>query len=326
MITLREWGIYCQLYQLLFLVSMKKHVLKEPFTTYFGLIRIIDYLIKKSKINKNSFLYLIDDGSTDRTWEIIEKEYKQNKNIKALKFLKNNWTQNALYVGYSQSNIMNCDCVVSIDVDLEQDENTIEQLLDKYVNGSDVVFAVKKDRKTDSFFKKISVMMFYKLIKLFGVNVIENNADYRLVSKYAISVLQSFSENDMFLRIFFNNIWLKKDLLYFDVKSSKRKSKFTFKKLFVIAVKGITSITFTPLRLIFGIGLIFFVIGIIGMVIFVFLNLFKDNITVYIKLFVFITILFSINIFCLGIISLYIEKIISEVFNRPKYIKEKELN
>ena len=101
---------------------------------------------------------------------------------------------------------MNCDCVVSIDVDLEQDENTIEQLLDKYVNGSDVVFAVKKDRKTDSFFKKISVMMFYKLIKLFGVNVIENNADYRLVSKYAISVLQSFSENDMFLRIFFNNI------------------------------------------------------------------------------------------------------------------------
>ena len=164
---------------------------------------VINDLISKGKIREDSYLYLIDDGSKDSTWSIIEELHSGNNLVKGTKFLRNYGNQKAIIAGLESVREIGCDCVVSIDADLQQDEWAIERFLDEFQKGYDIVYGIRNNRKTDSFFKKFTALAFYKTMNLLGVNIPPNHSDYRLISKRALEILNLYPEKLLFLRGFF---------------------------------------------------------------------------------------------------------------------------
>ncbi len=292
------------------------------------LLEVLDDLTIKNKITPDSYLYLIDDGSSDTTWEIIETLHtKTPDRVKAAKFVRNYGNQKALIAGLEGVRNLGCDCVVSIDADLQQDENSIEKFIDEYKNGYDVVLGVRNDRKTDSMFKKTTALMFYKLMNTFGVKIPVNHSDYRLVSKKALKIMEQYSERDLFLRGFFHDIGLKTTTVNFDVKPRfAGVSKFNFVRLLGLALNGITSYSIVPLRIISGLGffmaLFAFLIGVETVIEKLVFNNSPNGVATAIILLCFFG---GLQIFCLGIIGEYVGQVYREVKSRPRYITEKEL-
>lgn len=291
------------------------------------LFEVINYLVQKDKISKESFIYFIDDGSTDSTWQIIEKLHKENPLVKAQKFIRNYGNQKALIAGLQAAENLNCDCVVSIDADLQQDEWAIEKFLDKFNEGYEVVSGIRNDRQTDTFFKKWFALMFYKTMNILGAKIPVNHSDYRLVSRKALRIMDSYPEKSLFLRGFFNELGLKTAYVNFDVKPRfAGVSKFNFMSLTGLALNGITSFSIVPLRFISVLG--FF------MMFFAFIAGLE---TVYEKIFchnspngmataiILLSIFGGIQMLCTGIIGEYIGQIYREVKSRPRYITDIEL-
>lgn len=163
-------------------------------------------------------MYFIDDGSQDRTWAIIERMHRLNPLVKGQKFIKNFGNQKAIIAGLEAVKRIGCDCVVSIDADLQQDEWIIETFVDKYMQGYDVVSGIRNDRKTDTIFKKLTAIMFYKIMNILGANIPPNHSDFRLVSSNALDIISKFNERELFLRGFFNDVGFKTSYVKFDVK------------------------------------------------------------------------------------------------------------
>ena len=224
---------------------------------------VLEDLISKNKIKKDSFILYIDDGSGDNTWNIVKYVGRQYSLVKGIRLSKNQGHQNALLAGMEYVE-HKCDCLISIDADLQQDEKSMIHFTDSYVNGCDVVLGIRNDRMCDSFFKRATALGFYKLMNLMGVDIIKNHADYRLLSSKAIRMLLSFKEVNLFLRGLVLLIGLKTEYIYFDVKDRYAgKSKYTLKKMFAFAWDGITSFSVVPLRLITLIGFIVFFVSLI---------------------------------------------------------------
>ena len=302
-----------------------EHILIK--STIIRISKIINYLVEKDKISKNSFLYLVEDGSTDNTWNIIEEEYKKNKIIKGLKFAKNEGTQIALFAGYERAFFYGCDCAISIDADLQQDVSVIEEFINKYIYGADIVFGIRKDRKADNFIKKTTAGIYYKLMELLGVNMIPNHSDYRLVSKNAIQKLIQQKEKNIMLRIFFNSLNLKKNYVYYNItKNESRKSTFNFNKLFNLSINGLTSNTFLPLTIVYYTEIFLFFVTIFLILIFSLLLFSNFPWQLNYSGLIIILSLLCINFFCLSIISIYIKKAIREVKINKRYTIYKELN
>ncbi len=291
------------------------------------LLEVLDDLIAKNKITSDSYIYFVDDGSTDSSWEIIECLHKDNERIKALKFIKNYGNQKALTAGLEGVRSIGCDCSVSIDADLQQDENAIEKFIDKFIEGYDVVLGVRNDRKTDGFIKKTTAVMFYKIMNLLGTKIPLNHSDYRLVSKKALDMMELFPEKALFLRGFFHELGLKTTIVKFDVKPRfAGVSKFNIMKLMGLALNGITSFSIVPLRLVAGLGffmsLIAFLVGLETLYEKLFLHDSPNGAATMIILLCFFG---GLQIFCLGVIGEYIGQVYREVKARPRYIKDKEL-
>jgi len=292
------------------------------------LLEVLDELIKRNKISTESYLYPVDDGSSDGTWTIIEKLHQEFPDkIKGLKFIKNYGNQSALVAGLEGVRELGCDCVISIDADLQQDENAIERFVEEFCNGNDIVLGVRKDRKTDSFFKRTTAVMFYKLMSLLGTKIPMNHSDYRLVSYKALKLMEQYHENALFLRGFFFDLGLKTTNINFDVKPRKQgKSKFNFWSLLTLALNGITSFSIVPLRMVAGLGffmaIISFILGMETIFEKVFFNNAPNGMATVILLLCFFG---GLQIFCSGIIGEYIGQVYLEVKARPRYIKEKEL-
>lgn len=291
------------------------------------LCEVLDDLISKNKITLDSYLYLVDDGSTDNTWSIIEEFHAQNSRVKALKFIKNYGNQKALAAGLEGVRAIGCDCSVSIDADLQQDENAIEKFIDEYLAGNDIVLGVRKNRKTDSFLKKSTAIMFYKIMNLLGTKIPLNHSDYRLVSKKALDMMALFPEKALFLRGFFHELGLKTAIIKFDVKPRfAGVSKFNVMSLMGLALNGITSFSIVPLRIIAGLGffmsLIAFLVGLETLYEKMFLHDSPNGAATMIILLCFFG---GLQIFCLGVIGEYIGQVYREVKARPRYIKDKEL-
>ncbi len=297
-------------------------------STVIKLSEVISDLIKKNKIDKKSYIYIVDDGSSDATWEIVENLHAKNNLVKGMKFIKNYGNQRALIAGLEGAYELGCDCVVSIDADLQQDELAIEKFIDEYHNGADIVSGIRSDRKTDGFLKKITALCFYKTMNLLGAKIPPNHSDYRLVSRKALEILRRHPEKYLFLRGFFNEIGLKTAYVEFDVKARMAgESKFNYFTLMGLALNGITSYSIVPLRLVSVLG---FFMGLFGFLIGLY--------TIYEKFFLHTspngwatTIVLScvfggIQLFCLGIIGEYVGQVFREVKARPRYIKEIELN
>lgn len=288
---------------------------------------VINDLIAKGKIRQDSYLYLIDDGSKDNTWNIIEQLHSQNNLVKGLKFLRNYGNQKAIIAGLEGVRNIGCDCVVSIDADLQQDEWVIEKFIDEYQKGYDIVSGVRNDRKTDTFFKKYTAIAFYKTMNLLGVNLTMNHSDYRLVSAKALKILELYPEKLLFLRGFFQEVGLKTTYVRFDVKPRMAgESKFNYASLMALALNAITSYSVVPLRMVavlgFFMALFGFGVGIETIIEKIFWHTSPNGWATAIIL---LCSFGGIQLFCLGIIGEYIGQLYKEVKSRPRYIKDIEL-
>ncbi|CDE42694.1 glycosyltransferase group 2 family protein [Clostridium sp. CAG:768] len=291
------------------------------------LLILLNTLVDKNKIKNDSYLYLVDDGSVDKTWNLIEDAHKNDKRVKALKFIRNFGNQKALIAGLEGVRELGCDCAVSIDADLQQDENAIELFIDEYMKGADIVSGIRNDRKTDSFFKKVTALMFYKTMNILGAKIPPNHSDYRLVSKRTLDVMELYPEKYLFLRGFFNELGLKTAYVHFNVKPRMAgESKFNFMSLMVLALNGITSYSVVPLRFVAVLGFFMALFGFLVGVETVIEKIFWHNspngwATTIILLCVF----GGIQLFCLGLIGEYVGQVFREVKARPRYVKDIEL-
>lgn len=297
-------------------------------TTVETLLGVLDNIISKGKITEDSYIYLVDDGSKDKTWEIIEGlRNTYGERIKGTKFIRNYGNQKALIAGLTGVKDIGCDCVVSIDADLQQDENAIETFVDEFHKGADIVSGIRNDRKTDSFFKKYTALCFYKLMNILGVKIPPNHSDFRLVSKRGLEILAQYQEEGLFLRGFFHELGLKTAYVHFNVKPRALGcSKFNFFSLTSLALNGITAFSIVPLRIIAALGFLT-VLGSVVLALEVLVEKYILHTTPggWATLVVLLAFFGGLQIFCLGIIGEYLGQIFNEVKGRPRYIKELEL-
>lgn len=293
------------------------------------LINILNGLFYEDVISDKSFIFFVDDGSSDNTWNMLanlKKTYPDK--IKAIKFSKNFGNQKALLAGLSESTKYNVDCVITIDADLQQDENKIKEFVLKFKDGAQIVCGIRNDRKTDTFLKKISALLYYRFMNLLGVNIKINHSDFRLIGSQVLETLQNYKESNLFLRGMFNEIGFNKQYVNFDVKPrSAGKTKYTFFSLFSLALNGIVSYSLVPLRFVTFIGFIMaftsFLIGLSS----VYDYYFRDGVVSgWATIVVSVCFIGGIQILCLGIIAEYLGQLFVEVKARPRYIIEKSLD
>lgn len=285
-------------------------------------------LEKNNEISTESFLFFVDDGSQDLTWNLIIKENEKNHKVKGIRFTRNFGNQMAILAGLFEAKKYNADCFITIDADLQQDETKIREFIQKYKAGAQIVCGVRNDRKTESIIKRIGACLFYKIMNVFGVNIKPDHSEYRLLSKDVICALDGYKERNMFLRGIVSQIGFKRDFISFDVKPrEKGKSKFTPLKLFALALNGITSFSIVPLRMVTFMGLfvsfISFCIGISALVDKIFLH---KAVSGWATIVVAIGFIGGIQILCIGIIGEYLGQLFEEVKHRPRYIIESSVN
>lgn len=292
------------------------------------LVELLNILISKNKISDKSYIYFVDDGSVDNTWNIIsELHAKYNSKVKGLKFIRNYGNQKALIAGLEGVRRFGCDCAVSIDADLQQDEFAIEKFIDEYQKGYEVVLGIRNDRKTDGFIKKHTALMFYKLMNVLGAKIPQNHSDFRLVSKKALDMMALYPEKALFLRGFFYELGLKTSTVSFNVKPRfAGESKFTLTTLTGLALNGITSFSIVPLRIIAGLGFLMATFAfLVGIATIIEKLVFNDSPNGTATMIILLCFFGGLQIFCLGVIGEYIGQVYREVKARPRYIVDTEL-
>ena len=289
------------------------------------LTKKLKQLIKKKLIDSNSKIYFINDGSRDRTWEIIKDSRAKNSFISGISLSRNRGHQNALLAGLMTSKEY-ADIVVSMDADLQDDVEVVDDMILEYNKGSQVVYGVRSSRKKDSFFKRWTAQGFYKFMKVLGVDIVYNHADYRLMSKSALDALEQFDEVNIFLRGMIPLVGFKSSNVYYERKErAAGTSKYPLKKMLSLALDGITSFSVKPLKIIANLGFIMLLLSIAVLIYSIVRKI--CGLTVSGWTFIVISIWFvgAIQILFLGIIGEYIGKIYSETKKRPKYIIEENL-
>lgn len=281
-------------------------------------------LIKNKTIKKDSKILFVDDGSKDGTWDIIKKMTK-NKLYSGVKLSRNRGQQNAILAGLLVSK-KHADITISIDVDLQDDINVIDDMVKEYNDGAEIVYGVRKSRKKDSFFKRFTAEIYYKLMKLMGVELVFNHSECRLLSIRAIEGLDEFDEVNLFLRGIIPQIGYKTSVAYYDRNTRLAgKTKYSIKKLLKLAFEGITSFSVRPLKMITFFGILFFFMS-IGIIIFALINkMLGYAVEGWTFLMGSIWLVAGIQMLSLGIIGEYIGKIYQETKKRPRFIIEEEI-
>jgi polyisoprenyl-phosphate glycosyltransferase len=290
------------------------------------LIAVLNDLTARSKVDANSFIYFVSDGSKDNTWELIEGLHRNEDRIKGLKLARNFGHQNALLAGLMS--IKNrSDCAISIDADLQDDISAIEKFIDCYHEGYEIVYGVRRERSQDTLFKKYTAIIYYKIIKFLGVNVVYNHADFRLTSNQVLNVLSSFGEFNLFLRGLFPLIGFKSTSVYYDRgKRLAGESKYPLRKMISFALEGITSFSIVPLRMVTICGFIIFLLSISMSVHILYETFIKHNtIPGWASTVLPIYFIGGIQLLGIGLLGEYIGKIYNEVKSRPRYITETEI-
>ena len=290
------------------------------------LTALFDELVGKEKISADSFVLFVNDGSKDRTWNIIKKLHKENLYVKGMNLARNVGHQSAIMAGMMTAKDWS-DAVVTIDADLQDDINAIPQMVDYYNKGIDTIYGVRKERKTDTFFKKHTAQLFYKLMKTMGGDIIYNHADFRLMSKRALRALISYPERNLFLRGIVPMMGYPSAAVYYDRKERfAGESKYPFTKMLNFALDGITSFSVKPLRLITAAGLVFMLSSIIAII--YALSAFASGHVFpgWTSLLISVWFIGGAILTAIGIIGEYVGKIYKEVKRRPRYFIEKEVN
>lgn len=277
-------------------------------------------LVSEGKIKGNSKVMFVNDGSRDNTLKLLHQIAAKDTVFSVISFAGNYGHQSAILAGMMMARKY-ADVVVTIDADLQQDIEALDNFLSSYMNGSEIVYGVRNDRHSDGFFKKSTATAYYKLMHLLGSNVITNHADYRLMSKKALDALSEYQETNLFLRGLIPTMGFASDVVYFDVKEREAgQSKYTLSKMLTLAMDGITSMSVRPLRMIAGIGFIVCLFSII-MCIFSLVDWARGNTVPGYTTSILVSLMMGgITLFSLGIIGEYIGKIYMETKKRPRYI------
>ena len=282
-------------------------------------------LISEGTIHGNSRLLFVNDGSRDATWSIIEESSAANPLVCGVKLARNVGHQNAILAGMETAKD-HADVVVTIDADLQDDITKIPEMLQKFAEGADIVYGVKKERKADSFFKRTTALMFYKLMKALGVHTVYNHADFRLMSKRAVEALSGYRERNLFLRGIIPQLGYKTDTVEEDLREREAgESKYTLSKMLNLAVDGITSFTIKPVRLIFTLGMVFVLLAIIMLVYVICVVVQGKTVAGWASLMLSMWFIGGCILIGLGIVGEYVGKIYLEVKDRPRYNIEKTL-
>lgn len=275
-------------------------------------------MIAKGKINSESKIYLVDDGSKDKTWSILSTEAGKNPALVAIKLSRNKGHQNALYAGLCTTTE---DITVSIDADLQDDPKNIEAMVDEYLKGNDVVYGVRSARHTDTFFKRFTAEGYYHLMKKMGVDLVFNHADFRLLSRRALESLKEYDESNLFLRGIVREVGYPSSVVEYERQAREAgESKYPLKKMLSFAWKGITAFSTAPLRMITVLGLLsgFASFSLIAWVLAI--RLFTDNAAPgWASVLLPLLFIGSVQLICLGVIGEYLSKIYEEVKRRPKF-------
>ncbi len=283
-------------------------------------------LIAGGRISDDSRILFVNDGSKDNTWGLIEQYHAQDKHICGLKLSRNRGHQNALLAGLMTAK-EHADCVVSLDADLQDDIGAVDEMLTKFEEGCDVVYGVRSSRAKDTFFKRTTAVGFYKFMKALGANVLENHADYRLMSKRALDALAEFSEVNLFLRGMVPLVGYKfSTVTYVREERFAGESKYPLKKMLSFAFDGITSFSVKPLTIITSVGFIIFVISILAAIYGLVSFLLGRAVSGWTSTIVSLWFLGGVQLICLGVVGQYIGKIYNEVKRRPRYIIEQYLD
>lgn len=291
-----------------------------------ALREVLEDLIKKKKIAEDSFILFVNDGSKDRTWELIEEEHRAYPvQVKGVKLAGNVGHQFALTAGLITAKDMS-DVTVSIDADLQDDVGVIEEMVDKFHAGSDIVYGVRSERKTDTFFKRVTAQGFYKVMAMMGVKTVYNHADFRLMSKRAVEHFSQYKETNLFLRGMVPLIGYQTDCVYYERKERVAgESKYPLKKMLALAFNGITSFSIKPISLITGLGVLIIVCCILA-AIYAFISYFTGNVVPgWTSLILSIWFIGGVQLLAVGLVGQYIGKIYVEVKHRPRYNIEKVL-
>ncbi|PCS13545.1 hypothetical protein RU90_GL002259 [Lactococcus lactis subsp. hordniae] len=287
-----------------------------------------EQLISNNIISPKSRVVYVNDGSKDKTWEKIQEKHNENPMFSGINLSRNRGPQNALLAGLMTVRSL-ADCVISMDADLQDDINAIDEMLEKFENENcEIVYGVRDNRDTDTVFKRRTAGAFYKLMQGLGSQSVPNHADFRLMSRRALDGLAQFPEQNLFLRGMVPLVGYKSDIVYY--KRGERfagESKYPLKKMISFALDGITSTSAAPMRLIFWIGLIWFLLAIVGAIYIIarhFIN--GSDVAGWASTMLAIVGFGGANLLALGVIGEYIGKIFLEVKQRPRYLIEDFIN
>ncbi len=276
-------------------------------------------LIAAGHADENSRFLLVDDGSKDKTWELICRFCEENPLCAGLKLAHNRGHQNALLAGLMAAK-EKADCAISLDADLQDDIDALDGFLAKFEEGCDVVYGVRNKRDTDSFFKRSTARGFYKVMKMLGVDVVYDHADYRLMSRRALEALGDYKEVNLFLRGIVPLIGYRSDYVYYDRHERfAGESKYPLKKMISFALDGITSFSVKPLKLISNLGILISILSVLGLLYALISYFVGVTVAGWTAIVCSIWLLGGIQLLCIGVLGGYIGKIYSEVKARPRF-------
>jgi glycosyltransferase involved in cell wall biosynthesis len=284
--------------------------------------RLMREMEEEGQISSRSRVVFVDDGSKDATWQLIQETTEQNERFHGIKLARNAGHQNALLAGLMTIK-ESCDCCISMDADLQDDIGAIPRFVAEFDKGNDVVYGVRSKRDTDSKFKRITANLFYRLMRFLGADVIENHADYRLMSRRALEALSQFQEVNLFLRGVVRLVGFPSSQVYYE--RSERiagKSKYPLKRMLSFAFDGITSFSIRPIRLVWSLGLVACLLAVVAAIYSLAAWMMGNSVSGWTSLMISIWFLGGVQLVSVGVIGEYIGKIYKEVKHRPRYIIE----
>jgi glycosyltransferase involved in cell wall biosynthesis len=284
--------------------------------------RLVDRLVSAGIITSDSMIVYVDDGSSDKTWDLIQETIYGNENRTGIKLSRNFGHQSALLGGLANI-YQQMDCVITIDADLQDDISVIEEMITQFTHGFEIVYGVRKKRTTDSYFKRKTAKGFYGLMKMMGTDIIENHADFRLVSRRVCENLFTFGEVNLFLRGILPLLGFNSTMVYYDrLERTAGKTKYPLSKMLAFALEGITSFSVKPLRMVSMIGISIFAISIVLSLYSLTSYFYSGAVPGWTSITLPVYFLGGIQILCIGIIGEYLGKIYQEVKSRPRFIIE----
>nr|BAD81051.1 glycosyltransferase [Levilactobacillus brevis] len=283
------------------------------------LLAVEDQIAAQTVLGQRADILIVDDGSMDHTWDIIEKLHAMNSRVRGLRFSRNFGHQSALIAGMSEV-VKTADMIVTIDADLQDDPDKIGDMVDAYADGADIVYGVRNNRETDSWFKRTTAQGYYKTLKLLGVELVPNHADFRLMSKRAVETFLQYPERNIFIRGLIPKLGFKTaEVFYKRTPRMAGESKYPLKKMLAFAWDGITSLTIAPVRLILILGTLSCLLA-VGMVVYaIVMKMLGLTVHGWSLLMVSLWFVGGIQMISLGVIGEYIGKLTTEVKHRPRY-------